>query len=121
MEAGRHRRNVAISLAVMALPTLVACRSPTQIDVVISTNVPCSGVTGTSVTTGTLGEIEGIPPTTTTTNCTNEYIGSVVLIPSSDDSARVGFKVVTGINGTTADQCSANDAGSYGANCIVAR
>jgi outer membrane protein assembly factor BamB len=110
-----------VLLGALAGACLLGCRSPTQIDVVVSTDVACSQVSGTSVTTGTLGEIENVPPTTTTANCANEYIGSVVLVPSGDENALVGFKVVTAINGATVDQCVPGDAGDYGPDCIVAR
>ena len=100
---------------------LVGCRSPAQIDVSVTTNVACTQVTGTSVTTGVLGQIETNPPTSTTANCANEYIGSVVLVPSGDDGELVAFKVVTAINGTSVEQCTPDGTGSYGANCIVAR
>lgn len=105
----------------IALAGLAACRSPTQIDVTVSTDVPCARVTGTSLTSGTLGEIERIPPAATTSNCANGYVGSVVLVPNGDDSALVGFKVVAGLDGQPVDQCAPDDAGSYGSRCIVSR
>jgi outer membrane protein assembly factor BamB len=105
----------------VALAGLAACRSPTQIDVTVSTDVPCARVSGTSLTSGTLGEIERIPPAATTSSCANEYIGSVVLVPNGDDGALVGFKVVAGLDGQPVDQCAPDDAGSYGSRCIVSR
>jgi hypothetical protein len=100
---------------------LVGCESPTQIEVTVDTNVSCGQVTGTSITSGTLGEIERIPPTATTTNCAGDHIGSIVLVPSGSNDALVGFKVVTATLGATIDTCVPDDAGAYGPNCIVAR
>jgi outer membrane protein assembly factor BamB len=89
---------------------------------VVSTDVPCARVSGTALTSGTLGEIERIPPASTTTNCaTGGAIGSVVLVPNGDDGALVGFKVVAGLDGQPVDQCAPDDAGSYGSRCIVSR
>ena len=105
----------------IAIAALGACRSPTQIDVVVSTDVPCARVAGTALTSGTLGEIERIPPASTTTSCANGAIGSVVLVPNGDDGALVGFKVVAGLDGQPVDQCAPDDAGSYGSRCIVSR
>ncbi len=108
----------------LALPFALAalgCRSPTQIDVVVTTDLACAQVAGTSVTAGTLGEIERIPPASTTTHCVSGAIGSVVLIPSGDDGALVAFKVVTAIDGQDVERCTPDDAGSYGSSCIVAR
>ena len=103
----------------LALGTLAACRTPTEIEVTVTTDVPCARVTGTTFTAGELGTIEVQAPTTTSTTCSNGRVGAVVLLPSGDDSARVGFRLVTGIDGQQAENCSA-DAG-YGPKCIVAR
>jgi hypothetical protein len=99
---------------------LASCRAPTEIKVIVQTNVPCTQVTATAFTSGELGAIESAPPTTESTSCSDMHLGTVVLVPSGDDGAQVGFKVVTALNGETIDKCggptAANDA-----NCIVAR
>jgi outer membrane protein assembly factor BamB len=97
-----------------------ACRSPTQITVDVQTDVPCSAVTTTSFTSGVLGAIESAPPTTETTSCEGGHIGSVVLVPSGSDTAEVGFKVVTALNGSTIDLCS-SAAAANDSSCIVSR
>jgi hypothetical protein len=99
--------------------TLAACRSPTQIEVPVTTDIPCAEVTGTSFTPGQLGAIETRPLATMSTTCTDGYLGTVVMVPSGDDGADVAFKVVTSFDGTSVDQCTAD--GGYAGNCIVAR
>jgi outer membrane protein assembly factor BamB len=112
----------AHSAAIVLAAAVAACRTPTQIDVTVSTDLPCPRVTGTAFTSGTLGALESLPATATTHSCANTHIGSVVLVPSgADDSALVGFKVITAINGESVDDCVPGDAGTYGPNCIVAR
>jgi hypothetical protein len=112
------RRRLA---SVLLFACLVGCESPTEIDVQVTTDIACSSVSGTSITTGTLGEIEGIPPASTTMNCKNGHIGSLVIVPSGSDDALVGFKVVTSINGASIDACTPDATGGYGPSCIVAR
>jgi outer membrane protein assembly factor BamB len=101
-------------------PALVACRSPTQISVTVQTDVSCTQVTTTSFTSGELGAIESAPPTTESTRCNGGHLGTLVLVPSEDDNAEVGFKVVTALNGETIDTCS-GAAAANDKSCIVAR
>jgi hypothetical protein len=108
-------------LAGIAATALLGCRTPTQIEVVVTTNLPCAQTNGTALTSGTLGAIESAPPTTTSSACLESKLGSVVLLPSGQDDALVGFKVVTAINGQNLDACTPDATGSYGPNCIVAR
>jgi hypothetical protein len=112
-----------------ALPILVClsagaaaaagCRSATQIEVQVTTDLPCGRANGgASLTSGSLVEIEGAPPTTTSRTCTDGKLGSVVLVPSDADDAKVAFKVIAGIDGQDAEECKAPN---YGPKCIVAR
>ncbi len=105
----------------IAATMLVACRSPTQISVTVQTkDVACSAVTTTSFTSGELVVVEDAPPTTESTTCSGDgHLGTLVLVPSEDDNAEVGFKVVTALNGESVETCAKNGAGN--ANCIVAR
>jgi formylglycine-generating enzyme required for sulfatase activity len=99
---------------------LVGCRSPTQISVDVQADVQCSQVTETAFTAGELGAIESLPPTSTSTTCSGEHLGTVVLVPSGDENAQVGFKLVTALNGVTTDVCS-SAAAANNTNCIVER
>jgi formylglycine-generating enzyme len=109
-------------LGALALAALLpACRSPTEISVDVVTNVPCAQVTVTSFTSGELGAIESLPPTTESTTCTANHLGTVVLVPSSaGDDAKVGFKIVTALDGETASACS-GAAAAGNPKCIVER
>jgi hypothetical protein len=107
------------SLALAASLLVVGCRSATQIEVQVTTDLPCGRANGgASLTSGTLLEIEGAPPTTTSRTCTDGKLGSVVLVPSDADDAKVAFKVIAGIDGQDAEECKAPN---YGPKCIVAR
>jgi hypothetical protein len=117
MAAEGLRGGALIALAGASL--LAGCRSPTQIEVTVTTDVTCSSVTGTSFTPGQLGAIELSPSATTSTTCQDGRLGSVVLIPSGDDNEQVAFKVVTAFDNTTVDECTL-DAGDAG-HCIIAR
>jgi formylglycine-generating enzyme required for sulfatase activity len=115
----RMRRFPQGALVLAAL--LPACRSPTQISVDVETDVPCTQVTVTAFTSGELGAIESLPPTAESTECAGNHLGTVVLVPSSaGDNATVGFKIVTALDGETADACSGASAAGN-AKCIVER
>ncbi len=110
---------VALLAAGGAGATLLAaaCLRPTQITVVITTDLPCSQYRGVTFAVGRLGELESRAPSMTTTECIAGKIGSIVVLPSGDDDGDIAFKVVAG-NGRSADSCVAP---AYGPQCIVAR
>lgn len=102
-----------------ALLALVSCRSPTQISIEVSTNVPCGSWQGAAVAVGQLGtELETKPAATTSTYCdSNGYLGTVVAVPSGADNASVGFRIVGAVT-ETLEACTEDASGS---GCIVAR
>jgi hypothetical protein len=110
-----------LGLACVALGMLQSCRDPTEITVVITTDVHCSRVQGTSITVGTPGSVENAQPTTATTDCTDTAagasIGSIVSVPQSDRSGQVEVRVVLGVDGTDPTSCVAP---SYH-GCVVER
>lgn len=109
-----------VPYATLALMGSTACREPTQITLEITTDVACSDLHETSITVGTLSELELKEPSTATLACdpATGRIGSLVLIPSgSEDPAAV--RVVTAIGGMpSAYDCV---AAGYQGGCIVAR
>jgi outer membrane protein assembly factor BamB len=110
------------ALTLIFAGALTACRSPTQITVDVSTDVACSEVSVTTFTSGELGSIETAPPTTESTTCSpGGHLGTVVLVPSGANNAEVGFKVVTALNGESADTCASAPDTSTDTNCIVER
>lgn len=107
------------------LPVLIAvgvalaasCRGPTEVTVVMSTDVKCGDLRGTSVTIGHLGEIEQKAVTATSTVCADSGdLGSLVIVPSGSTGDEVAIKVVAGV-GRDAESC----VPPYGKGCIVAR
>jgi hypothetical protein len=94
-----------------------SCRAATEITLVVSTDVPCSGLRGTSVTVGRLGDIETKSATTSSTFCdASGNLGTLVVVPSGAKGDEVALKVVAGLS-RDADAC----VPPYGKGCIVAR
>jgi hypothetical protein len=85
---------------------------------VLSTDVKCADMRGTSVTVGRLGEIETKAATTSSTFCdpSSGDLGALVIVPSSGNRDEVAMKIVAGV-GRDADSC----VPPYGKGCIVAR
>jgi len=117
-----QRGVVPAALSTLAL-TLVAtsCRSPTQIELTVRTNVPCTrpdGWKGVAIYLGEPGEaLEKKSPTLVTSECdASGYVGSLVIAPSGDTGELLGVRVVAGIDRNPED-CQVN---GY-AGCIVAR
>lgn len=110
------RCGAVLCLAVAAL----GCRTPTQVTLELSTDVPCSTVRTTTLTVGDFQALDEKDPTAVTDDCDDgealHRIGSLVVVPSDAKDAEFGVKVVLGID-TRADQCAAPDY----EGCIVAR
>ena len=111
---------------------LVGCRTPTQVTVELSTDLACpdpgggaalAELNGATVTVGAPGQIEGKATTGSTEACDPagddlHRIGSIVVVPSDEDDAELGVKVVAGIGESSAESCI--ESNRY-AGCIVAR
>jgi hypothetical protein len=119
-----RRLRALLIIAAIGVVGLGACQSPTEVILTVRTDVPCTMVQGTTVTTGTLGAIERKPQATDALQCDgvdgNGYFGNVVLVPSGSNTDELAMKVVTGV-GQAADQCAPDANGQYGKGCIVAR
>lgn len=96
----------------------VACRSPTQITLVVTTDLECSKVTGTSIAVGRLGELADKPAASTTAYCdrSSGRIGTLVVVPSGDRGEEVALRVVSGV-GKGVEACTL----APGDTCVVAR
>ena len=109
-------RHAALGLAA----TLgVACLSPTEVDVAVRTDVPCSRVTGTVVYGGaSLVAEAGLGTAGVSTYCdATGYLGTLVFVPTGIKSGPLDVEVVTGLDGTAPETCAAlNYQG-----CIVER
>ena len=124
---------LVVGVAVVASAGLVteACLQPTQVTLVLQTDVPCAEILGVSVTVGSGDDTETKPSSTVATSCDgNGKVGSVVLVPSGTDrTSPFSVKVVAGRN-VDVDQCVAPSYGKglpsdpkspKNVGCIVAR
>jgi alpha-tubulin suppressor-like RCC1 family protein len=117
--AVRARRLAFASLLVAPIAPLSACRSATQIEVTVTTDLPCdSTFRGATITVGTLGVIENQAVTATKSTCTaGGKVGTIVIQPSGANDDLVGMKIVAGV-GQSAANCTAENKYQ---GCIVAR
>jgi len=114
----------ALAALIAALaPVLVvtSCRSATEINLNIRTNVACTSPEqwhGVAVYLGEPGTLlEGKSPTLVTTDCDSTgQVGSLVVAPSGGKGDVIGLRVVAGLTRNPEDCAAAAYAG-----CIVAR
>jgi outer membrane protein assembly factor BamB len=105
----------------VALAVLIGtphCESPTEVTLSITTNVPCSQLTGVTVTVGPATEVETMAPGTVTQSCAaSGIVGTIVVVPGGAKNEGVDIKVIGGVN-RVPTSCLAP---GYGTGCIVAR
>lgn len=119
--ASWRARGIGAGALIFALAPLAACQDATSIELQISTDLPCEAVkvVTTSISSGSLATYESRPPSAVTTRCdeASGHIGSLVLVPSDDDTAEVAVRVVTARSSHLPDQCITHPS----PECIVAR
>lgn len=93
------------------------CRAPTEILLDLRTDVDCRDISATTIAVGTLDDLERRPIATSTSACTLGRIGTLMLVPSGDNTAEVAVRVVTAFSKTPED-CVRD---GYKGGCIVAR
>lgn len=93
------------------------CLDPTEIEVVVTTDVPCVAVNETTIAVGPPGDDSRIPIAKTTYCDDAGTIGTLFVTPSGAIDDDVEIRVTMGVNGIAGDTCSA--PGFDG--CIVAR
>jgi hypothetical protein len=104
--------------AIAAIAVVSAsCLSPTETTLVVSTDVDCGDGPVTDIFTGRVGGIDPSIPNTQTSSCNprSEEVGTLVVVPSSDDET-FEVEVVTAIKGKDPAACAADIT-----NCIVSR
>jgi hypothetical protein len=119
--AGSTRRLSSLLLLGAAFSLVMSCRSPTQIVLNVSTDMPCTDPLawrGVAVYVGKPGrDVDEVSATLVTRECdANGAVGSLVVVPSGDKDGEVGLRVVAGIEHTPED-CLEHDYDG----CIVAR
>ncbi|NUO48072.1 MAG: hypothetical protein HOV80_04365 [Polyangiaceae bacterium] len=108
-------------LAPLAL-LIGSCRTPTQIELVIMTDLSCDELADVSITAGAPDGVETAAPTTVTQDCSAEdggsRVGTLVLAPAGDAASDVAIRVIGASEPGHAEQCTADNG--Y-AGCIVSR
>jgi hypothetical protein len=114
----RSRLRIGVVCAFGALAAAASCRAPTEVTLVLSTDVPCAMLTGTSITVGTAADVETSQPVTVTNACepSTGNIGTFVLIPESGSDEAFAVRIVSAVGGLIAN-CTPPDY----TGCIVAR
>ena len=111
---------MARSGTVLALLLLVSgCRGATGVMLEVSTDIPCESkkTVTTAFTAGTPSDFQSRAPVAVTTRCDSAgKIGSLVLVPSGDESAALVIEVTTALAGKDPRTC-----GSDPSDCMVAR
>jgi hypothetical protein len=115
------RKAGSFLVTLAAAVPLLSCATPTQVTVVVTTDVPCEFWKGTTVSVGTQETIESPFYASSTPTCTESKegirIGEIVVVPKVNRNDKFTIKVVGGVD-TTADACV--KTGDY-TGCIVAR
>ncbi|HEU4407123.1 MAG TPA: hypothetical protein VFS43_17775 [Polyangiaceae bacterium] len=103
------------------------CLEPTQLELWLSTDLPCDKLHGTAVTVGHLGELEDKPASMSSTFCErrpdgSSGLGMLVVVPSGERDGPLALKVVTAVDASSTDACgpSPDPLNAY-RGCIVAR
>ncbi len=116
---GRSLTSLLLALLPVMLVSAPGCRSPTEVSLDLTTDVPCASFTGASVAVGTQDTVETKPPATTTSTCNaGGTIGSLVIVPSGSDDAEITIRVAGGVN-RDPETCT-DDAADF-TGCIVSR
>lgn len=103
---------------VFALAAHGACLSPTEMVVHVTTDVDCSRIRDTSIAVGPLAGLDRALASSVSTRCDpGGNLGMLVVVPGTS-SGPIGIRVVTGLDGLSADDCVRN---GYVGGCIVAR
>ncbi len=97
--------------------TLHACRSPTQITVVVTTDAACKDTKGAAIAVGPLDELERRPSAALTTLCTSGRVGTLVVVPGGARDAEIGLKLALGVSREGRSCIDQHDT----AGCIIAR
>lgn len=96
--------------------TFSGCRTPTQLTVEVTTDVPCAEIRGTTITVSKVLGLESTRAASTSTTCVGGRIGALVVVPSGARNADLAIKVVTGVRSDPAACAPPSYAG-----CMVAR
>ena len=105
-----------IGVLIVAATGLVQCLGPTEIEVALSTDVPCSSVLSTAVAVGPPGDDSRSAARTTTDCSADGGIGTLYVTPSGGIDDEIEIRATLGLS-TPADQCGQPNFDG----CVVAR
>ncbi len=101
---------VAVAALACGVAVLGACREPTEITVALSTDLPCSQLSRTSIYVGTPAELQrplgelALSAEATTCDPTTKTIGTIAVIPAGARTDTVGLRVVARLTGSDCDR-----------------
>lgn len=96
----------------LVVAAFASCLDPTEIFVVIDSNVDCAEILQVEIFTG-----KSTTPNAETHACANGHVGDIVLVPSGTDDGPVDIRVVATLKAQPPADCAANPA----SGCIEAR
>src|SRR4051812_28523276 len=102
---------VGAALATLVIGVFVAsCKAPTEVEIVVHTNVPYHPGLVTAFTVGAAGAIENVPATAETRDPWGDdgFVGSLVVVPGGAKDGRLSVKVVMGVD-RDASECTSTD------------
>jgi hypothetical protein len=76
----RARVGVAV-LAIIVVASPAACQTPTQITLVLTTDVPCDRVHGSAVRVAAVDALDTAPASASSGVCTGGDLGTLVVVP----------------------------------------
>jgi hypothetical protein len=121
--ASRRGLRIGVVCTFGALVAAASCRDPTEVTLVLTTDVDCSKLNETSITVGTSDDVTTKAPVAVTTDCNPtgtgaHTIGTLVVIPDSTGASDAfAVRVVSAVGKSATADCVASDGYS---GCIVA-
>ena len=97
-----HRHAAAVVVVVLAA-LAVACQEPTQIVLLLTTDIPCQRVVDIGIAARSLSQdAEQAPFSAVVSTCRDGNIGSMVVVPAGPDDKPIAVRVVAGIDRSSA-------------------
>jgi hypothetical protein len=112
----RARCVLALGAAVAAL--MASCRAPTQIELHIESDIPCSEIKGVGLTLGhTPSTVETSYSVAVTTRCDHGEVGTMFVAPGGSRDERLALRVIAGLGAPPDDYVRDDHDGRF----VIAR
>jgi hypothetical protein len=92
-------------LAVIVAVSAAGCQTPTQITLVLTTDVPCDRVHGSAVKVAATSALDTTPTTASSGACSAGELGTLVIVPGPSGEGEVGVRAALALGATPADAC----------------